>query len=115
VTAVLGWGYLEQHHGTLPPRFDPAYTVSDATAAVHTIVGRVLGEGAATIECRTVNDLAPRGLLEASEDASLLVLGARGLGGFQGLLLGSVSHQVTHHAPCPVVVVPHPVGTYVPG
>jgi nucleotide-binding universal stress UspA family protein len=105
VTAVLCWGYLEQHHGTLPPRFDPAYTVSDATAAVHTIVGRVLGEGGATIECRTVNDLAPRGLLEASEDASLLVLGARGLGSFRELMLGSVSQQCLHHATIPVAIV----------
>jgi nucleotide-binding universal stress UspA family protein len=105
VTAVLCWGYLEQHHGTTPPRFDPAYTVSDATAAVHTIVGRVLGEGAATVECRTVNDLAPRGLLEASADASLLVLGARGLGSFRGLVLGSVSQQCLHHATIPVAIV----------
>jgi hypothetical protein len=73
-------GYLDQHHGTPAQPFVPEYTVSNASAALHAIVARVLGEGAATVERRTVNDLAPRGLLEASADASLLVLGARGLG-----------------------------------
>jgi nucleotide-binding universal stress UspA family protein len=105
VTAVLCWGYLDQHRGTTPHSFEPGYTVSDATAALHTIVGRVLGEGAATVECRTVNDVAARGLLEASAGARLLVLGARGLGSFRGLMLGSVSQHCLHEATIPVAIV----------
>jgi nucleotide-binding universal stress UspA family protein len=45
-------------------------------------------------------------LLEAAGPADLLVVGSRGLGGFRSLLLGSISQQVAHHAPCPVVIVP---------
>jgi nucleotide-binding universal stress UspA family protein len=45
-------------------------------------------------------------LLDAARSADLLVVGSRGLGGFRSLLLGSVSHQVVQHAPCPVVIVP---------
>ena len=44
-------------------------------------------------------------LLEASHEADLLVVGAHGYGGFTGLLLGSISNQVIHHARCPALVV----------
>jgi nucleotide-binding universal stress UspA family protein len=47
-------------------------------------------------------------LIEQGADATLIVVGRRGLGGFRSLLLGSVSQQVVQHAACPVVVVNQP-------
>ena len=48
---------------------------------------------------------AGRELLKAAVNARLLVVGTRGMGGFTGLLMGSVSNQVVEHAPCDVLVV----------
>jgi nucleotide-binding universal stress UspA family protein len=44
-------------------------------------------------------------LLDEADDAQLLVVGSRGRGGFTGMLLGSTSQALIHHAPCPLVVV----------
>ena len=45
-------------------------------------------------------------ILDAARDASMIVVGARGMGGFARLLMGSVSTHLIYHARCPVVVIP---------
>jgi nucleotide-binding universal stress UspA family protein len=55
-----------------------------------------------------VREGQPADVLAAeAHGADLLVVGSRGRGGFKGLLLGSVSQQCAHHAPCPVAIVPN--------
>lgn len=49
---------------------------------------------------------AVQALVDASDGTLGLVVGTRGLGGFAGMLLGSVSQGVLHHASCPVIIVP---------
>lgn len=75
------------------------------------VVREELGdEGAEAVERVALAEAPVPALLREGEEADLLVVGSRGLGGFKGLLVGSVSQQVTTHAPCPVLVVPPPAG-----
>jgi len=69
-------------------------------------IGRVVGDEASVPVVTTVERGHPTAvLLNASKGANLLVVGSRGHGGFTGMLLGSVSTHVVHHATCPVVIV----------
>jgi nucleotide-binding universal stress UspA family protein len=57
------------------------------------------------VDTRLVDGNAAGALVDASRDAEFLVVGHRGLGGFAGLLVGSVGVHTTTHAHCPVLVV----------
>jgi nucleotide-binding universal stress UspA family protein len=108
VKAVLAWTYLQQHHIDADTKFEPDYGSAQAAEALSRIVTDTLGDDAAGVEQETICDLPVPGLLRAAEGADLLVVGARGIGGFRGLLLGSVSQQCAHHTPIPLVVVREP-------
>lgn len=78
----------------------------DAESVLETAMAEVgPDEEKVPVERSVVEGPAAAVLLRAAEGADLLVVGSRGLGGFRGLLLGSVSQQCAYHASCPVVIV----------
>ena len=67
-----------------------------------------LGEARpASVTVRAVNGFVAKELVDASQDADLVVVGARSGGGLAWVLVGSLSNEVVQHSACPVVIVPH--------
>jgi nucleotide-binding universal stress UspA family protein len=104
VEVMLAWGPYHQHHADRSDRVDNDYGEDDARAALAAWVAEDLGRDA-EVRQRVIRDGAIRALVVASDSADLLVLGARGTGGFEGLLLGSVSDRVAQFADRPVAVI----------
>jgi nucleotide-binding universal stress UspA family protein len=103
IVAVLAWSYFDQRHPDGDREFDPHYGEDDARAA---LTAAIEAAGAThVVEQRVVLELPERALVDAAEGADLVVVGARGLGGFKGLLLGSVSERVLERSPAPVAVI----------
>lgn len=111
LTAVHVWGAFDS--GSQPDRLPLVYDKGALEGAEQ----RVLSESLAgwvtrypevTVRPELVHGRPAAALIEHSRTAQLLVTGARGRGGFTGLLLGSVSQTVLHHADCPVVIVRAP-------
>ncbi len=94
------------------PGFGVGTPVADAldelsTALTATLEAEGLGAGGdLTVTATVVAAHAAESLIDASENAALVVVGSRGHGGFAGMILGSVSQHVTTHARCPVMIVP---------
>lgn len=77
------------------------------------LVSTTLGEDAKFEVVVRFGDAANAILEEVVDcDASMLVMGRRGLGGFKSLLLGSVSDQCAGHSKCPVVITPADASDY---
>lgn len=93
----------------------PLLGVLDENAALHecrrvlaeTTAGRTAARPGVELHHEVLEGHPVRELSRAAEHALGLVVGARGHGGFRGMLLGSVSQGVLHHAYCPVLLVPH--------
>jgi nucleotide-binding universal stress UspA family protein len=104
-----------------PSSWEPGYVppVDDFAAAVHTELERQVAPvlvdfPTVEVSLEVPHGAAGRELIKASVGAQVVVVGTRGLGGFSGLLLGSVSDQVVEHAACDVLVVRRPDGDQAP-
>ncbi len=102
LVAVLAYTYLDQRH-VEGDAFDATYDAADALVALEHHIKEAVGD--ADVTARVVCDLPADALVDAGRDADLVVVGARGLGGFKGLLLGSVSERVLERSTSPVAVV----------
>jgi len=110
VIAINAWTYP-----IVPPSIDGAIVTIpdiDVEQEANNLLEREIkevtgGSDDVKIQRRFVQKSAATALIQASDDADMLVIGSRGLGGFRGLLLGSVGHQCVQHSKCPVVVIPH--------
>lgn len=105
--AVIAWempgGYGWAGLPGLPQDFD--LDAPAAQALSEAVQATLPPEQAATVTQTVVMGNPVQAVLDRGEGADLIVVGVRGHGTFRSALLGSVSHSVTMHASCPVVVV----------
>lgn len=121
--AALGFGFeaasaqgvpLVAVHTRGADRIGPTFNAVPDREAIEDREDRVLAQWLACWEQRYPDvkvrrvvgtDHPAHRLLSEADHAQLVVVGARGRGSLTGLILGSVSHTLLHHAPCPVAVV----------
>jgi nucleotide-binding universal stress UspA family protein len=114
IEAVAAWqqpATYEYSYGAVPFPSPGDSIATTAEKVLTETVAEVVGTSAEPVDVRIkiAHGPAAQILLEAAARAELLVVGSRGHGAFAGMLLGSVSQHCTHHAPCPVIVVPDDV------
>lgn len=111
LTALHAWTYpvVTDPGAMLPPVYDPAEVEAEEARVLSEALAGWSDKYPDVIVHRTLaHGPTRRALIEASRNAQLAVVGARGRGGFAGLLLGSVSQAVLHHSACPVAIVTRP-------
>jgi nucleotide-binding universal stress UspA family protein len=109
VDAVIAWHYPDlTSSGMAFGAMEPTYGFFRENAekiAADAISTALDPASDAPVSAHVAQGHAAQVLLDASVDASLLVVGSRGHGGFTEALLGSVSQHCVQHALCPVVIV----------
>jgi nucleotide-binding universal stress UspA family protein len=102
IRAVTSWQFQIAVGTFIPVIWDPEEEARKVcAAAVDTAFD---GAPPAGLELVASQGQAAKLLVEESRSAQLVVVGSRGHGGFEGLLLGAVSATVAEHAKCPVLV-----------
>lgn len=107
VQALLAWHYPTAA-GEAPVGVAPDAIRAQTDAQMHETLDAAIasaGQEAAGVEKHTAYGHPAQALIEASNEADLLVVGRHGHGAFSGMLLGSVSIHCVTGAHCPVVVV----------
>lgn len=107
IDAIMTW---DVPAGMVGPYVPTAWSPADDAKTVlsDTVQGAYGSDRPAGLRLLVRQGGAARILIEESEHAEMLVVGSRGLGGFSGMLLGSVSANCAEHAHCPVLVVHEP-------
>ena len=91
---------------------EPARVDELVGAQLRALVTDVLGQPSGKVTAQVARGPAAAALLRSAQASpAMIVVGSRGLGGFKGLLLGSVSRQLAEHAPSPVTIVPPAAST----
>ena len=109
LVVVTAWSFPIAAYPTLVgyvPMGDAFDLEVQSRSALESVVKETLGDVPVTYE--VIEGHPANVLVDAAQDAQLVVVGSRGHGGFVGSLIGSISQHVVAHAPCPVVVVRHP-------
>jgi nucleotide-binding universal stress UspA family protein len=104
---VTGWFYPEfPTPFGIVPELPPPDPMDEARRRLDETVAAVLGASPNIVVHAEVIKGSPAAvLLDAAERADLLVVGSRGMGRFDALLLGSVCERCVRLATCPVVVI----------
>jgi nucleotide-binding universal stress UspA family protein len=101
---------IRGYYGGVAVYPDDASRTEEARVAAQAETDKVLAELGEplpeSVTVKAVHGFTVEELINAGNDADMLVLGSRGAGGFTRLIMGSVAGQVAQHARCPVLIVP---------
>ncbi|HBW18142.1 MAG: universal stress protein [Streptosporangiaceae bacterium] len=99
------WGHIPVIGPADRPLLDNLHQAAEEMT--QKVASRMGNAQPASVSIRAVDGFVVKELVDASQDADMVVVGARGGSGFARLLMGSVSSEVVQHSACPVVIVPH--------